>query len=88
MKGSPPCSAHCPSSLPNADLPSYYKDLGKAEFCKQEVERGIQRPAGANDVSAVRKSWPELLKYPLFIARDTFIGFTFPGDFILFGFDM
>lgn len=45
------------------------------------MERGIQRPAGANDVNAVRKSRAELLKYLLFIARDTFIGLTFPGDF-------
>lgn len=52
------------------------------------MERGIQRHAGANDVSAVRKSRAELLKNPLFIARDTFIGLTFPGDFILFGFDV
>lgn len=52
------------------------------------MERGIQRPAGANDVSVVRKSRAELLNYPLFIARDTFIGLTFAGDFILFGFEV
>lgn len=52
------------------------------------MERGIQSHAGANDVSAVRKSRAELLKYPLFIAHDTFIGLTFPGGFILFSFDV